>query len=210
MNNIPEDKRDRLIEAMIDEYSKNGYQNASTNAIVKSAGISKGSLFNYVGNKKEQYLLIIEYLIEFLLAKMNEYSKSIELSDDYFDNILIKSKLKIRLSMEYPKEYKLLMDAYMEKDEEVKAFMQTQGMIFSKNKVFKERVTINKERLIDPGSGEKLSEMVYYLIAGYTETFLKRSAVSGGEPSDTLEKMTEELEGYFDILKSGLFKDGEV
>ena len=44
--NLPEDKKKRIIEASIEEFAKKGYEKASTNNIVKTAGISKGILFH--------------------------------------------------------------------------------------------------------------------------------------------------------------------
>ena len=35
----------RILVACVEEFSSNGYESASTNAIVRRAGISKGSLF---------------------------------------------------------------------------------------------------------------------------------------------------------------------
>ncbi len=45
------DKQERIINASLAEFARNGYERASTNEIVKEAGISKGSLFVYFNNK---------------------------------------------------------------------------------------------------------------------------------------------------------------
>src|SRR5690554_5928133 len=100
IDDLSNEKRDRIIEALIDEYSKNGYANASTNVIVEKAGISKGSLFNYLGNKKEQYLFIIDYVMQFFYKVLNEMMRDVELPEDYFEQILLQSKLKIRMALE--------------------------------------------------------------------------------------------------------------
>lgn len=55
---MPDINRKILKEALI-EFSKEGYAMASTNRIVKKAGVSKGSLFNYFGSKEELYLLLM-------------------------------------------------------------------------------------------------------------------------------------------------------
>lgn len=53
--NIDEEKRGRIINSALEEFSKNSFDKASTNIIVKNAGISKGSLFHYFKNKQELY-----------------------------------------------------------------------------------------------------------------------------------------------------------
>jgi len=45
------EKRDRVLQAALQEFAANGYRNASMNSIVKKAGISKGSLFWYFRSK---------------------------------------------------------------------------------------------------------------------------------------------------------------
>lgn len=55
---LSKSKRDSLIKGIVDEFAEHGYQQASTNRIAKESGISKGSLFNYLGSKKDQYYFV--------------------------------------------------------------------------------------------------------------------------------------------------------
>lgn len=50
--NLNPEKQDRILNAALKEFAQKGYQNASTNEIVKEAGISKGLLFHYFNNKR--------------------------------------------------------------------------------------------------------------------------------------------------------------
>jgi len=50
---ISEEKRQRIYDAAIHEFLKNGYDNANTNRIAKNANISIGSLFKYFENKED-------------------------------------------------------------------------------------------------------------------------------------------------------------
>lgn len=43
--NLEAEKRERIINAALKEFAQKGYDKASTNEIIKEAGISKGSLF---------------------------------------------------------------------------------------------------------------------------------------------------------------------
>ena len=42
---IPLEERQRILEICIAEFAEKGYERASTNAIVRTAGIPKGTLF---------------------------------------------------------------------------------------------------------------------------------------------------------------------
>ncbi|WP_235439744.1 TetR/AcrR family transcriptional regulator [Paenibacillus sp. DMB20] len=66
------EKRERIINAAIKEFARNGYDKASTNEIIKEAEISKGSLFNYFNSKKELYLFLLEYLVEVIDKILDE------------------------------------------------------------------------------------------------------------------------------------------
>ena len=49
------EKRDKIINSALKEFSINTFQKASTNTIVEDAGISKGLLFHYFGSKEKLY-----------------------------------------------------------------------------------------------------------------------------------------------------------
>ena len=52
------EKQDRMINAALRVFAKNGYRHASTDVIVREAGISKGLLFHYFTNKIGLFSLI--------------------------------------------------------------------------------------------------------------------------------------------------------
>ncbi len=49
----------------MEEFTIGGYENASTNKIVEKAGISKGLLFHYFGNKKGLFVYVYNYYLSF-------------------------------------------------------------------------------------------------------------------------------------------------
>lgn len=49
-----------ILAACVEEFAMYGYERASTNRIVSKTGISKGSLFQYFGNKKNLYFILLE------------------------------------------------------------------------------------------------------------------------------------------------------
>ncbi|MDR3271177.1 MAG: TetR/AcrR family transcriptional regulator [Peptococcaceae bacterium] len=67
---IDEEKRLRIINAGINEFSK-GYRQASTDVIVREAGISKGLLFYYFGTKKDLFLYLYDYAVQTVLTELS-------------------------------------------------------------------------------------------------------------------------------------------
>lgn len=51
-DNLPDDKRQRVLTEATQEFAEHGYHQASINRIVDRLGIAKGSLFKYFGNKQ--------------------------------------------------------------------------------------------------------------------------------------------------------------
>ncbi len=56
---IAEEKQERVFRAAANEFASNGYQKASMNSVVKEAGISKGSLFQYFPTKLDLFEKVV-------------------------------------------------------------------------------------------------------------------------------------------------------
>ncbi|OQX93820.1 MAG: hypothetical protein B6I17_01120 [Tenericutes bacterium 4572_104] len=67
--NLSKEKKDRIIEAAIDEFAKNSYENAKLSNIIRQAKIPRGSIYQYFENKDDLYL----YIIELIKDKKMEY-----------------------------------------------------------------------------------------------------------------------------------------
>jgi len=59
--NKDDQRKDRILEAALIEFSDKGYKKASTNTIVREAGVSKGLLFHYYKSKKDLYVLLFNH-----------------------------------------------------------------------------------------------------------------------------------------------------
>ncbi len=58
--NLPDEKRARLLDILLDEFSKNDYKNVSIGRVAERAGIAKGSFYQYFADKKDCYLYLIQ------------------------------------------------------------------------------------------------------------------------------------------------------
>ena len=62
--NLPEDKRDLILEMAIEEFASNDYESASISQIVARAGIAKGSFYQYFEDKRDLYFYLVELAAE--------------------------------------------------------------------------------------------------------------------------------------------------
>ena len=60
--NLKEDKKDRIIDAALAEFAARPFNEASITNIVKNADISRGSFYQYFGNKENIYKYLVSYL----------------------------------------------------------------------------------------------------------------------------------------------------
>lgn len=61
---IHEEKKTRIIEAAIKEFSQQLYEKASINQIIKEADISRGSFYQYFEDKEDLYFFLIETVVK--------------------------------------------------------------------------------------------------------------------------------------------------
>ena len=64
--NLSEDKRNKIINAAIEEFSNHNIDKASINKIVKSANISRGSFYTYFNDKYD----LLDYLIIYIKSPL--------------------------------------------------------------------------------------------------------------------------------------------
>lgn len=65
-------RRSRILEAALVEFAEKGYKKASTNAIVRSAEVSKGLLFHYFVSKDGLYVYLMEQAVKTINDELNE------------------------------------------------------------------------------------------------------------------------------------------
>ncbi|ATW26652.1 TetR/AcrR family transcriptional regulator [Candidatus Formimonas warabiya] len=58
--NLSDEKKGRIFDAALQEFSTRRFSEASLNQIIKNAGIPKGSFYQYFDNKEDLYLYMIE------------------------------------------------------------------------------------------------------------------------------------------------------
>ena len=63
-DNIPEEKRRRIIEVATKEFAKKGYHDASISNIAEKSGISVGAVYKYFDNKQDLFLTIADHSID--------------------------------------------------------------------------------------------------------------------------------------------------
>jgi AcrR family transcriptional regulator len=69
--NLPEEKREKIVNAAVEEFAEYGLENASTNRIVKNSSIAKGSFYQYFEDKQDVFM----YFLSVIEREEMEYFK---------------------------------------------------------------------------------------------------------------------------------------
>ncbi len=105
--NIPEYRRQRVLDVAILEFASNGYNAANINTIAKKADISIGSLYSYFDSKEALFLTIVDigfHLLETALSSIDSENDDIF---DVFDKLL-------RISKDYAIKYPEMNQIYLD------------------------------------------------------------------------------------------------
>lgn len=201
--NIDPEKEDRIIKAATRVFAQNGYQNASTNAIVREANISKGILFHYFKTKKELYVSLYEHLSDLLTEKIYERIDWNE--HDIFVTIRTVTLIKFELFTIYPDLINFLTSAFSEGAPEVRSEIESLNAkmvesgfstLFSKvdTSKFKDGIDVNKS-----------IQIIYWTFEGFAnQQQQKAKTVSVDEIN--LEEVLAEIDAYIELLKMSFYK----
>ena len=97
---LKKEKQDRMINAALKIFALNGYAHASTDDIVREAGISKGLLFHYFTNKIGLYSFLYDYSTKYTVLEMT--GSVDKLDNDYFGLHLQIESAKLKVMKSYP------------------------------------------------------------------------------------------------------------
>ena len=67
---LKKEKQDRMINAALKVFALQGYRHASTDEIVREAGISKGLLFHYFTSKLGVYTFVYDYSVRYMILEL--------------------------------------------------------------------------------------------------------------------------------------------
>ena len=114
-SDLCEEKRNKIVEICIAEFSQHGYINSSTNRIIRNAGISKGSLFKYFKSKEELYFYILDTVIMELTIDLEK--NFADLPSDLFERTIKYSELEFAWYIKHPDKCKLITTAFSKGDD---------------------------------------------------------------------------------------------
>ncbi|WP_026476834.1 TetR/AcrR family transcriptional regulator [Alkaliphilus transvaalensis] len=197
-NELSQEKKSRIMEAALKEFAEHGYNEGSTNRIVKEAAIAKGSLFKYFKNKEELYFDVLDHAIGALTNGLKDELKS--LPQDFFERIIKFAEMEISWYIKNPVHYKLIRRAFG-KDNEI-IYNKTIEKYGDQAEVYYYSMfeDINDKQF--RADKKKVLNIIKWFLEGYNQSFIIEDIE--GSLDVVKRKYMEGLKEYIEILKIGL------
>lgn len=162
--NLKEDKKNRIIDAALEEFSLRPFNEASITNIVKNADISRGSFYQYFGNKENIYKYLVNYLytkhrdelVNILLKNSGQlYPSLLEFYEHYID-ALFESKYFV-----FYKNTFRYVNHYLIGDEGV---LSLRNQSTNREEQQKQFMTIVSMDDLKAASSKEVLEYIYFLV----------------------------------------------
>ena len=204
---LPHEKQERIIKAAMKEFTA-GYKKASTDNIVKAAGISKGILFHYFGTKEKLHNYLIDYAIHIVQEEFLNLFTPVQ--KDILESVWQLSLLKRDLSLHFPDIFDFIAAAYMDKTIVNETVTNNLQKFWSKQAQFQASVYQNvdtslfKEE-VDPTTAIKI---ITWTLDGFgqSKTHLAQGENVGETLRDSYGLFLEELQEILDTLRRCFYK----
>lgn len=197
---LDSEKQQRIIDAALTEFAEYGYENGSTNRIVKNCGISKGSLFKYFENKEELYF----YLIDTVSAQMAEEMRFdvSRLSRDLYERVIEYSVAEISWYVTNPVKGRFLIGVASETGSDIgRKIVERYG---DKSKDIYEALLKGVDMSGRSNSRKEISDILRWVLMGFNSSFLKIIAGRDDDIEALKKSYIKQLKGYLSVLKKGL------
>ncbi|MYL59857.1 TetR family transcriptional regulator [Virgibacillus halodenitrificans] len=196
-------KQNRIIHAALQEFANKGFEQASTNQIVKHAQIGKGMLFYYFTNKQELYHYLAEYSLDLV---MKEYLQQIDQTPpDFIERMKQAVQVKMRAFTENPHVFNFLGTILLAKEVHLSQKLERRMQELQElgNKIIYEGIDLTFFR--EDVDVDKAFKLLRWSIEGYQNELITQ--LSGKKLSELdMEPYWEEFYDYLEVLKTSFYK----
>jgi AcrR family transcriptional regulator len=198
--NLTNDKKEKILDAAINEFSRKQYEQVAISDIIRAAKIPRGSFYQYFVDKEDLYLHLIDVIKEQKLKFLAEDLKNI----DGYNFIDLVKKLYddgVKFAYKYPK-YVKIMDFLLKNKNEIYEKIIAENMIVAEN-LYADLIEKDKQKgLIREETDTRVfAKMVVQLTSNIVIEELNLDDEEG-----SYKKMLERNSKVLDIIKFGVMK----
>lgn len=182
---LKKEKQDRIINATLKIFSRDAFKHASTDEIVKEAGISKGLLFHYFESKMGLYEFVFDYSIRYMAMELGSVITSTD--RDPFSIYRKHIRAEAGVMGNYPYMTAFISNTLTERDIELKDF-QASG-----RKTLEDIIT-NHRNQMNFGMVKSVDEEMLIKLINLTLDGIRRN--TAGDTAAYLKQAKECIEAF--------------
>lgn len=201
-NKLDSEKQMQIINAAMKEFAEKGFDQASTNSIVKEASIGKGMLFYYFKSKQDLYHYLIGYSLDFL---KNEYLNKVNIREtDFMERVKQATTIKMKSYKNHPDLFHFLGNIFMN-DEKLPNNLQQKYEELHKLSYSLLYDNINTALFRTDIDVKKAFRLIQWSIDGYENDLIGRLK---GKNLATLDfdPLWDEFFEYLEVLKKAFYE----
>jgi len=208
-NKLDESKKDKILDAAVDEFSNHGFRQASLNRMKERIGIAKGSFFQYFGSKEGLFHVIFDYAVELVRQVLRQVKRDTS-GADFFERIKQSTLAGIGFIKRHPRIYRIYLKMIFQEDFPLRAEFLQQVHLFSAEylRPIVEAGIANKELRadLDPDMAVfMLDALMDRFLQAYCVPFLDAGAHIYQAPDAELEK---KVDAFVKTLRLGMGNQG--
>jgi len=193
--NLDEGKRNKIIDAAMEEFQENPLRKSRVSNIIKAASIPRGSFYQYFEDLDDLYYYVIDESFETIYRAGARFS---DVTDDLFEFSIISFEYDYKGFID-DKRHQFMMNVF-------KSISTNEEYIVNFNKLRRDYIMgiLNKMDL----SGIRFTEekdliKMYRMIQELKRSVIHKSIVH----NSSKEVVFEEFRWFLDIIKNGLMKE---
>jgi TetR/AcrR family transcriptional regulator len=213
--NLGVEKQEKILAVAIREFSNQPYAVASISAIVRDAGIAKGSFYQYFADKKDLYLHVLRQGMARKVNLVTQYrppSNSLKT----FDYLKWMMQVSVQFELAYPDLARIAYRAFVEEipfPEEVDDLMRQGGASYFNDFLAQGILHDDVAPWVDTDMAAYMLQIAYYSFGRY---LLKRIPALSTLPSDRATDIFTNpgamtlFDNLMELLEGGMGRDPAI
>ena len=197
-DDLESEKRERIIAAAMNEFTRHSFEQASTNRIVQEAQIGKGTLFYHFPTKQALFDYCVEWGLDFIASHYVDELRS--LNGDFIHRYYQAAEVKMQLYTSYPHVFNFL-DALMIRGDDILSDNQKARITAT----YTHAQTLLQNNLDTSPFRQDIPEayvrqMIHWCMDGFQNQLMQRLQARDLSTLDT-DPLWAEFSSFLDILR---------
>lgn len=187
-------KQERILNAAFLEFTEHGYEQASTNRIVKAAGIGKGMLFYYFRSKQELFIFLTEYALNYVVT---EYLNRLDENEsDFIEKCKTFAQVKSEALAKAPHIFNFIASVHLKG--EIPLPNELEARILEAREMTGKKLYANIDMTLfrDDIPAEKCFKLIQWSLEGYSAELTRRYSGRKLQAADMAASTAE----FYEIL----------